>query len=570
MPEAELPGNQHLPEKNDPLSLKDQQLGHNQNLDKTKNTLASEVDDDWETVDFPNTISVDSIPVVEAAEGMPETLNLEPKNCQSKPQEDLQATGKIENFVSLNSEVRHTRELESGNIMEALHECNLELVNRVTELEAALEECEKTLENQERLLEERTQELASTQQQVTRLFYKLELCNQIIQRQEVLVESLTQKWEETQQQQAQMERECAFTQQSYNQQTYHLKELENSCRELRSRLYRQQRQTLQFKAALERCLEMPERMGVVNQTELKSTLAEKSSVITEEVKLGPKDQPLIGKNNFHGPINLQNQPLPLVNSQPVKPWTPPPKPTEKEEIITSKTEETIAKISFGKKINLPEGLEATTPEISSDQSSISEGLSADVIQEELSPALPSFARIAEVPTYDLPEDSESEDSELEEVILADIETTEYVVVENKLDKYQNQQQAEEKITVETNNLEILEYDISKSEQSKQINTTKTERISWNISTGKWNVSEYQVEERTEVEDPEEFAEVPETIEEYAQQTATKLDLPTWNPPIIDHVVPVSPEEKLAPSLAAIDLPTFPKIPIDDQPSAVGG
>ncbi|MGB3513253.1 MAG: hypothetical protein WBA93_29370 [Microcoleaceae cyanobacterium] len=556
MPEAELPGNQHLPEKNDPI--KNTQLGNNQNLDKMKIPLAPEseilgpeVDYDWEVVDFPNAISIDSIPVVESGEAEAETRHLEPKT-QTQPKKNLPV---VEKVPSVSSEGRY-RELKSENIMEALHECNRELVNRVTELETALAECEKTLENQERLLEERTQELASTQQQVTKLFYKLELCNQVIQRQEVLVESLTHKWEESQQQQAQMERQCVLTQQSYNEQSYHLKELENSCQELRSRLYRQQRQTLKFKAALERCLEMPGRMDVVNQSLVETTLAEEPPVT--EAKVNYEAQSTIDQNPFSSP-NLQSQPLPVVNSQPVKPWSPPIKAKEEEEeTISSKSEETIAKISFGKKVDLPQGLELPQPETTSDRDLMIEELDGDVRENQLNPSLPPFTRIAEVPTYEL--------DESEQVFLGEIEAAEYVVIENDLAEYQNQQPEPEITPQSYITEEFIGENIS---QSHRIETNiKTKRISWNISTGNWNVSEYQLETEPET-DIEDFPEVPEIVHQDGQKTVSQLDLPTWNLPIVEPVVAVAPQQQ-RPSLAAIDLPTFPKIPIEEQPSAVGG
>ncbi|MCZ0902991.1 hypothetical protein ON021_24125, partial [Microcoleus sp. HI-ES] len=57
---------------------------------------------------------------------------------------------------------------------------------------------------------------------------------------------------------ATVERECASTVQRYNEQLHQLVATENICRELRARLHRQQRHTLQFKAALERSLERPQ------------------------------------------------------------------------------------------------------------------------------------------------------------------------------------------------------------------------------------------------------------------------------------------------------------------------
>ncbi|MDY6940776.1 MAG: hypothetical protein SWY16_24350 [Cyanobacteriota bacterium] len=69
------------------------------------------------------------------------------------------------------------------------------------------------------------------------------------------VETMRAKLEACQTRMARMEREFAFAQQRYNEQAHKLKLSQRDCQELRSRLSRQQRNTLQFKAALEKCLE---------------------------------------------------------------------------------------------------------------------------------------------------------------------------------------------------------------------------------------------------------------------------------------------------------------------------
>ncbi len=564
MPEAELPGNQHLPETNDPVNH--QKLDQNNEVDKTQLHLAPEAqtspeNDEWETVNFPNAISVDSIPVVETISAEAKDLTL--ANL-AQPQRNSQEVPEVQVVLTKDS----TEELESANLMEALHECNRELVNRVTELETSLGECQKTLENQEKLLEKRTQELAATQQQVTRLFYKLELCNQIIQRQEVLVESLTDKWEKSQQQQAQMERECALTKQSYNQQSYYLKELENSCRELRSRLYRQQQQTLQFKAALERCLEMPGRMDMVD--EKIETSSEPSPVMASHVS--SKSESSKQEYPF---VEANTKILPVVNSEPVKPWSPQTKNKQKQESILGKKEITIAKINLGNKLDLPQGL--TTPQqVSSSAENTSDNeFSAEVSESKLNPSLPSFSRIGEVPNYELVEEVSQQE------ILEDTEAAEYVVIEKDLAEEQSQSQEVEKLAENAENKVIGESKKVDTFVEEPNTAIKSERISWNISTGKWNVCEYQPEPETEINpeiNAEDFPEVSEEVQQYPEditQVSSKLDLPSWNPslfepePSEEDVVSEVPQKQYL-SLGAIDLPSFPRIPIDDQPSAVNG
>jgi hypothetical protein len=75
-------------------------------------------------------------------------------------------------------------------------------------------------------------------------------------RQQLLIETLSEQLQSSQERIAQLERECALTQQRYNEQSHQLMQEVNTSRELRSRLHRQQQQTLQFKTALEKSLDM--------------------------------------------------------------------------------------------------------------------------------------------------------------------------------------------------------------------------------------------------------------------------------------------------------------------------
>ncbi|MGK7920799.1 MAG: hypothetical protein AB4080_12420 [Trichodesmium sp.] len=565
MPEAELPGNQHLPENNDPVNY--QKLDKNSNdhyVDKIRPHLASEShqsseDNDWETVNFPNAISVDSIPVVEMDSS-------EAKDLTAQPQ-----------FLRKSQEVpteKSSESVESVSLMEELHQCNYELVNRVAELETALEECQSVLENQERILEERTQELAKTQQQVTRLFYKLELCNQVIQRQEILVESLTDKWEEGQQQQAQMERECALTKQSYTQQSYYLKELENNCRELRARLNRQQQQTLQFKAALERCLEMPGKMAMDMEYEPQETLTKASPIQASQVNSTPEvpkqEHPFVGANT---------KILPLIHSEPVKPWTPPQKNQKKAESLIPKKEKIVTQTSLneGDKLDLPQPIKAQQKVSGEAENTSEDNLFAEVNDSKLNPSLPSFQRIAEVIDYELEEVSQKD-------ILEETEASEYVILDKDL--VPEESQSEELEMFPENNV-IVESEKANILEEKTQTEIQRERISWNISTGKWNVFEYQPELEKDTETEIKAEDSPEVLEEEKQdaeqitkssQVNSKLDLPTMKPLVFEPESLEEEEEEVlleAPkkqyvSLSAIDLPSFPRIAIEEQPSAVNG
>jgi hypothetical protein len=149
------------------------------------------------------------------------------------------------------------------NLVQELQQHNSALQNRITQLENAIITGQNTLQvevershQQETLLTQRHQELAAAQERIDRLFQELGSSHQSIQRQQILIETLTAQLESSQERIAQLERECALTQQRHHDQVQLLLHAEDACRDLRARLHRQQRYTLQFKAALEKCLEV--------------------------------------------------------------------------------------------------------------------------------------------------------------------------------------------------------------------------------------------------------------------------------------------------------------------------
>lgn len=149
-------------------------------------------------------------------------------------------------------------------LAQKMRQRNHRLFEQVNELKQALKEKQQGLSaelmrSQERdaLLTRQSEEIQILQGQLTRLFQTLESSHQSAQRQQILIETLSEQLQSSQERVAQLERECALTQQRYNEQSHQLLQEANNCRELRTRLQRQQQQTLQFKIALEKCLEMP-------------------------------------------------------------------------------------------------------------------------------------------------------------------------------------------------------------------------------------------------------------------------------------------------------------------------
>jgi Chromosome segregation ATPases len=255
-------------------------------------------EEDWQTVDFPNAISVDEIPT------KPETKKL-PSQTQPTPAGSPPISDHLKNLLA-STEQAKGKGSTPVTLMQALHECNRDLLGRISQLETALQESQKNLQARENLLEKRNVELENTQAQLTRLFGKLEVSNHTLQGQEMSVESLTSQLTISQTRLAAVERECASITQRYNEQLQQLVATENVCRELRSRLHRQQRHTLQFKAALERSLEMPHLNSIASMEPLENT---------DDTASAQLESLLAAVNNQSVPLQ------PSLNPSPVQPWS---------------------------------------------------------------------------------------------------------------------------------------------------------------------------------------------------------------------------------------------------------
>lgn len=255
---------------------------------------------------------------------------------------------------------------ELVTLSEALRNQNNELMAHVEQLEKLLDECHTALQSQmkrtqtaEARVAQQASELQTTQEQISRVFGELEASQQIAHRQQILIETLTQQLQGSQERVAQLERQCALVQQRYNEQTQILLKNETTCQELQDRLQRQQRYTLQFKAALDKCLEMPS---------LKPTV---SSAETGEQRTQPNLQPL----NF--------------SSQPIKPWS-----------AGGTSESDLSNIE-NQEAELPTGLSANSPADSAPEILTSS-------QPELDQDIEYFAN----PFFNIPEPEITSESDL--------------------------------------------------------------------------------------------------------------------------------------------------------------
>jgi hypothetical protein len=242
--------------------------------------------------------------------------------------------------------------LVSGDSFLKVQQDNQELRDQVAALDAALLRSQYALraemerwealalakpdpaESSETRLHNQNQELSGSQVRLGQLFVELEQSHRMAQRQQILVETLTEQLQSSHEQIAQLERDCANVQARSSEQAQGLLQSEHTCRDLRSRLQRQQRYTLQFKAALEKCLDVPTAtaQGVV------ADLLPDTSAPTPEaapVKLNiPRSQPVqpwsstIEADVTASPVGLQTWANALVTQTP-----PEHRATEPEDTI---------------------------------------------------------------------------------------------------------------------------------------------------------------------------------------------------------------------------------------------
>lgn len=158
---------------------------------------------------------------------------------------------------------RRSNDADWFALAQKMRQRNHRLHEQVTQLKQALKEKQEALHQEltraherELLIVQQAEDMNTVQEQLARLFHALESSHQAAVRQQLLIETLSEQLQGSQERIAQLERECALTQQRYNEQSHQLMQEVNTSRELRSRLHRQQQQTLQFKTALEKSLDM--------------------------------------------------------------------------------------------------------------------------------------------------------------------------------------------------------------------------------------------------------------------------------------------------------------------------
>lgn len=198
--------------------------------------------DDWQTVDFPGALRVDQIPHAIPAPAAP----------------SLVEGDRLTQLATDNTQLRAQIAQLEADLSQAQIDLQLEVARFYCKDPEAAPEPSTAAPSPDPAL----------QAQIEQLTDDLERSHESSRRQELLIETLSRQLEGSQERIAQLERDCALSQQRYNEQVQLVSQVESNCRDLRMRLHRQQQQTLQFKIALEKSIEMAaaSRMETVEPT----------------------------------------------------------------------------------------------------------------------------------------------------------------------------------------------------------------------------------------------------------------------------------------------------------------
>lgn len=195
----------------------------------------------WQTVHFPGTIAADQIL------GPIPHLRTNAMDSSSTRQSNSTA-----NAQTASPEHSSQREAELLHLVRDLNECNDVLLAKVSQLEESLERSQAALQAEI----DRSGAIPNGDREIVQLVTELEQSNQALQQHQMLNETLQTELAASRERAIQLETEHAALLQQNTAQSQELLQANTNCRDLRARLQRQQRYTLQFKAALEKCLSM--------------------------------------------------------------------------------------------------------------------------------------------------------------------------------------------------------------------------------------------------------------------------------------------------------------------------
>lgn len=219
----------------------------------------------------------------------------------------------------------------------------------------ALQEAEQQLEGKERrsqstdqLIEQQAEELSKIQEHLAYTVAELQVHQEEAQRQQLQLETVSEKLAISQSQAAQLERDCSLLKETCQEKTEQVRLLEQQVEELRVRLQRQQRYSLQYKTALEQCLATPSFSPSSDVANAIASLTGQTTTI-QPWSLGDESAPFSIKENTvkarsqnpdevisRKPENLAPLETPASTQMPVEPSPSTPTETEPEPVVAQK------------------------------------------------------------------------------------------------------------------------------------------------------------------------------------------------------------------------------------------
>lgn len=215
---------------------------HDITLPGTQLAIEQLDNNNWQAINFPGTISIDQL-----SGSTPHSQTNAMDSSSNHPSNSTPSS--IEQSPITESYTQ--REAELLSLVRDLNECNDVLLAKVSQLEESLDHSQVALQSEV----DRT-DASVGDREFAQLVTELEQSRQALHHHQVLSETLQTELSASRKRGIQLETEHANLLRQNTEQSQELLQANANCRDLRARLQRQQRYTLQFKAALEKCLSM--------------------------------------------------------------------------------------------------------------------------------------------------------------------------------------------------------------------------------------------------------------------------------------------------------------------------
>ncbi len=265
-------------------------------------------------------------------------INNQGNQDESKPENPTNLSPSVAEQKEHNQETPKTQNIDWHKLAHKLREHNRKLLKKVFQLEQEVAETNNRIqEHQLRsqstdlLIAQQAEEINHAQEDTAHVIKELESTKQEVHAQKVLVDNLTKQLETTKEKFTQLESKYALLQEKYNEQNQELSMKTQQVQELSDRLNRQQRYTLQYKAALDKYREIassgntsktnvdsdlpqthPQPIQAWSQTQ---TTTETSTIKSSNLGLNKENHPLESELKLTSKNSKEaNWPSPLINT----------------------------------------------------------------------------------------------------------------------------------------------------------------------------------------------------------------------------------------------------------------